>query len=144
MQKDKYIGMELDKTRNMLQRAFARADLRIRLDKATNKNSWIISYLAENTDKDIFQRDIEDKFSLRRSTVSTMLTLMEKKGYIERQSVDYDARLKKIVLTPKAAEINRQLLEGITASEEQMRRGITDEELEVFFAVLAKIQKNLE
>ena len=109
MQKDKYIGMELDKTRNMLQRAFARADLRIRLDKATNKNSWIISYLAENTDKDIFQRDIEDKFSLRRSTVSTMLTLMEKKGYIERQSVDYDARLKKIVLTPKAAEINRQL-----------------------------------
>ena len=49
-------------------------------DEITRKNGWIIGdYLASNRDKDIFQKDIEYNFSIRRSTVSGILQLMEKR-----------------------------------------------------------------
>ena len=35
----------------------------------------------------MFQRDIEREFSITRSTVTNILQLMERKGYIERRSV---------------------------------------------------------
>ncbi len=47
----------------------------------------------------MFQRDIEREFSITRSTVTNILQLMERKGYIERRSVPQDARLKQLVLT---------------------------------------------
>ena len=37
--------------------------------------------------------------SITRSTVTNILQLMERKGYIERRSVPQDARLKQLVLT---------------------------------------------
>ena len=60
-------------------------------------NGYIISYLCENEDKNIFQRDIEREFDLSRSTVSTILKELEKEGLIERKSVIIDVRLKKVV-----------------------------------------------
>ena len=50
-------------------------------------NGYIISYLCENKDKNIFQRDIEREFDLSRSTVSTILKQLESEGLIERKSV---------------------------------------------------------
>ena len=61
---------------------------------------WIIGYLYQNRDKEVFQRDIQEQFSIRRSTVTGILQLMEKNGLITRSSVERDARLKKLELTP--------------------------------------------
>lgn len=58
-------------------------------------NGYIISYLCENEDKNIFQRDIEREFDLSRSTVSTILKELEKEGLIERKSVIYRRKVKK-------------------------------------------------
>ena len=72
-----------------------------------------------------------------------MIQLMEKKGYISREAVSYDARLKKLTLTSKAWEIHRLMLRNIIDHEDKMRRNIAEEELCVFFNVLEKIQRNL-
>lgn len=143
MPHDKYIGMELSKVNNMIRRDYSKTDIKKKVDDATGKNGWIIGYLAENSDKDIFQKDIEERFYLRRSTVSNMIQLMEKKGYISREAVSYDARLKKLTLTSKAWEIHRLMLRNIIDHEDKMRRNIAEEELCVFFDVLEKIQRNL-
>ena len=55
----------------------------------------LTKYLIENQDKEIFQKDIEEEFCIRRSTVTAILNLMEKNDIIKRERVDYDARLKK-------------------------------------------------
>ena len=143
MPHNKYIGMELSKVNNMIRRDYSKTDIKKKVDDATGKNGWIIGYLAENSDKDIFQKDIEERFYLRRSTVSNMIQLMEKKGYISREAVSYDARLKKLTLTSKAWEIHRLMLRNIIDHEDKMRRNIAEEELCVFFNVLEKIQRNL-
>ena len=77
-------------------------------------NGYIISYLCENKDKNIFQRDIEREFDLSRSTVSTILKQLESEGLIERKSVIIDARLKKVVPTPAAEMINEACSKEIT------------------------------
>ena len=51
---------------------------------------------------DVFQRDLEAEFCIRRSTASAILQTMERDGLIRREAVQQDARLKKLVLTPKA------------------------------------------
>ena len=47
-------------------------------DHPTGVQGWIIGYLYENRGKEIFQRDIQAQFSIRRSTVTGILQLMEK------------------------------------------------------------------
>lgn len=144
MDRPKYIGMEISKTSNVLKRKCRSSELSRKMDEATGKNGWIIGFLSENEDRDIFQRDIEETFSIRRSTVSSMLQLMEKKGLVTRQSVDFDARLKKLVLTPKAREMHSRMLLDMEKTEKKLRQNISEEELEVFFGVLEKIRKNAE
>ncbi|MDD3394936.1 MAG: MarR family transcriptional regulator [Clostridia bacterium] len=104
---------------------------------------WVIHYLYENQDEDVFQRDLETGFNIRRSTVSGILQNMERKGYIHRQSVDYDARLKKITLTDDAITIYNEVLQRVFWMEVKMTAGITDEEWVVFYQVLEKIKRNL-
>lgn len=140
----KYIGVELSRTNNMLKRNWAKSEFKKNVDKVTGKNGWILSFLYENRDKDIFQKDIEQKFSIRRSTVSGIISLMEKKGFITRESVAHDARLKKLKITPKAEEMHQLMLQNLAATEESLKRGISEEELHIFFGVLEKIRKNTE
>ena len=75
-------------------------------DHPTGVQGWIIGYLYRNRDKEVFQRDIQEQFSIRRSTVTGILQLMEKNGLITRSSVEQDARLKKLELTPRAIELH--------------------------------------
>lgn len=142
--KGKFIGMEISKTNNIIKRSCEKNNVKQRLYEATGKNGWIIGYLAEHKDEEIFQRDIENTFSMRRSTVSNMIKLMEKKGYIIREPVSDDARLKRLVLTEKSLKVHRQMMNEISRNENQMKKGISEEELEIFFNVLEKVQKNLE
>ena len=65
--------------------------------------------LVEGQKHSIYQKDIEKEFSINRSTTSEMLKLMCKKGMIEREEVECDARLKKIVLTESSRNHNRQI-----------------------------------
>ena len=73
-----------------------------------------------------------------------MLKLMEKNGIIKRQAVDYDARLKKIVLTDKAIKIHKKATENIIVLEDTLKQGISNEELVSFYNVLDKIKANME
>lgn len=69
----------------------------------------IIDYIAHNEDKDVFQRDIEKEFNIRRATATSSLKLMEDRNLITRTSVKKDARLKQLKLTPKANNLSKQI-----------------------------------
>ena len=106
-------------------------------------NRWVISYLYNNRDNDIFQKDIENLFSIRRSTASNMLQLMEQKGLISRVSVEGDARLKKLVLTPRAEEIYLRAQSVKEEIDERLIADVSKEELDVCVRVLEKMSRNL-
>lgn len=110
----------------------------------TSFQGKIAGYLYLNKEKDIFQKDLEEAFSVRRSTITEVLKLMEKNQLIEKQSVEKDARLKKIVLTQKAVELHFKIKEDLKEIEKMIKKDISNEELEVFINVLNKIRKNIE
>lgn len=56
-------------------------------------NLWVVDFLFDNQDREIFPRDIEEEFSITRATVSKMLNLMEKKELIARKRVEGDGRM---------------------------------------------------
>ena len=77
------------------------------------------------------------------STATGILQLLEKNGYLKRQSVSEDARLKKLVLTAKAIEVHDQIIARMEAFEKRLSEGISEEEKEVFFRIMDQMKKNL-
>ena len=105
---------------------------------------WIIGYLYDHKDEEIFQRDIEAKFYIARSTVTCLVKQMEQKGYIAREAVERDCRLKRLCLLEKGEEIHERFLQNIDRVEEEIRKGISEAELQTFFKVATQIRDNLE
>ena len=82
-------------------------------------------------------------FRSRRSTVTNIIQLMEKKGYVERRSVPGDARLKCVSLTAKGEENHLQMEHLISMLEKEQVIDITEEELDSLYRIMTKIKKNL-
>lgn len=143
-EKNRFLGKELKILGNKIKRATMASCKAEDEDDITLANRWLIMYLYDHRDKDVFQKDIEYEFSVRRSTCSTIISLMEKKGYIERVTVEHDARLKKLVLTAKALEKCDAIHSETAEFEKTLIKGIAPEELEIFYSVLDKITDNIK
>ena len=105
----------------------------------------IISYIArESAERDVFQKDLEQKFDIRKSTVSGTLNTMERDGLLLRETVPYDARLRKMMLTDKALQAKKNSEQVIDTVENQLSKGLTEEEIATFLTILEKISKNAE
>ena len=105
---------------------------------------WIIGYLYDHKEEEIFQRDIEAEFYIARSTVTCLVKQMEQKGYIARVAVERDCRLKRLCLLEKGEKLHECFLQNIDNVEKKVREGIDEEELQTFFKVAKQIRENLE
>ncbi|MBQ7835818.1 MAG: MarR family transcriptional regulator [Clostridia bacterium] len=143
---EKCIGMEIRTLGNLTMRLMENKSHKEKIDDATGTNGWILRFLAEAEaeGRDIYQRDIEKKFCVTRSTVSKVLTLMEHKGMIERRNVKGDARLRKIVMTDKARELHSLMRDDVIMLENVLRGGLTENEIETFYMLSEKIKNNLK
>ena len=99
--------------------------------------------LLESKHKPVFQRDIEDAFQIRRSTVTGIIKLIEQKGYITRTSVENDARLKQLVPTPKAEALRPRIVAHIRNYEAALSAGIPEDKLLICKEVLCQMLNNL-
>ena len=137
------IGRELRSLNNLIRRYFDFATHRQEIETVTGNNGWIIGYLAENADKDIYQKDMERHFTITRSTASRVLSRMEQKGLIERQAVARDARLKKIVLTDRAWQLKGLMRQDAVQMEQKLLHGFTEEEKHTLFAYIQRMKHNI-
>lgn len=137
------VGLEIRSLNNMIRRYFEFSSHRKEIDTITGNNGWIIGFLAKNSGRDIFQRDLEEHFTITRSTASKVLSLMEQKGLIRRQAVAQDARLKKIVLTEKAEQVKELMSEDAERMERVLVRGFTGEEKKILLSYLGRMKDNI-
>ncbi len=141
--REERIGFEIRRLDHMLARNIQACVKSAGLDEVTLMHGWIIRFLYANRNRDIFQKDVEQHFSIGRSTVTNIIQLMEKKGFVARQSVEHDARLKKVVLTEKGIQSHETMEALIESLDMSLVEGITDGELEVFYSVIEKLKENL-
>lgn len=117
-----------------------------RPDRATLMHCWIIGFVEEREyiGLDTFPKDIEKEFSINRSTTSEMLKLMCKNGMITREEVDYDARLKKIVLTEASRQHNRNIEDKMRKMHQQLIKDLSDDEINAFIKISDKLINNIK
>lgn len=110
----------------------------------TGMQHWTLHYLKEHETEEIYQRDLEEVFSVSRATASNMLQVMEREGLIIRVPVEHDARLKKLVLTERAQHMVERARQDVADLEREMTRGMDEKEVQALTASLDKILLNLE
>ncbi len=114
------------------------------LDEATLMHGWILRYLYEHQEQDIYQKDIEKYFGICRSGVTNIIQALEKKGQVYRASVETDARLKKVMLTEKGKSSHEKLGEIFQKMDADLEDGISEEEIQAFMNVINKVYCNIE
>ncbi|MBO7214291.1 MAG: MarR family transcriptional regulator [Clostridia bacterium] len=112
--------------------------------KLMSGRGYFLRYLAENDGKDIFQRDIEKAFKIRRSTVTATLNRMEENGLIIRSSVEFDSRLKRIKLTPKGRQMHLSFQNRADSLDKEVSSALTEKERAEFIKIIKKIQSKVE
>lgn len=139
------IDFQLHHLSNLLKRRMEHSALSLHMDdNVTRNNGWILNYLAHHSERDIYQKDIENDFGIRRSTVSKVIRLMEEKGLLCREAVPNDARLKKLTLTPEGKKLQAAIEREQQKTEQLLRQAVSEEELEIFFQVMEKFRKSIQ
>ena len=69
---------------------------------------------------------------------------MAEKGYIERQSVEGDARLKRIVLTPFGEETQQIMRQSLEKADENFVKGLSEEEQKELLRMLTIVNNNMK
>ena len=112
---------------------------------ATGEQCRLIGYIShrEKLGEEVFQRDIERDFGIRRSSAASILSHLERGGYIERFGDPADGRLKRVVLTAKGREFDRTLAQNIGNIEELISRGMSEEEKAEFMRLIKLAMGNL-
>ncbi|MDE7215573.1 MAG: MarR family transcriptional regulator [Clostridia bacterium] len=140
---EKSIGFEIRSISNQIKR-YLNSLPAFQSNEVRGIYGYVIGFLYRNSDRDIFQKDIEEELSTRRSSVTNLLGQMEKCGLIERLSVCGDGRLKKVVLTDKAIAMQKQIEQEIAGVENQLCKGLSQGDKEKLFDLLAKVRTNVE
>jgi DNA-binding MarR family transcriptional regulator len=144
MNKTPRIGFEIRTISNLIKREVDHLEEKTYEGAISGTNRYILLHLANNRDRDIFQKDLEEVFLVRRSTMSSILLRMEEKGLLTRTSVDHDARLKKITLTEKGLRLHKQMEHSIDEMEDRLSSGLSPEDSKTLLVLLEKVRHNLE
>ena len=129
------IPAQLRRVNNLIFRKIGQIARTNGVEAVTPMHGWITP---------VFQRDIEREFSITRSTVTNILQLMERKGYIARQSVAQDARLKQLVLTEKGRQFHENTMLALHQTDEYVASLLTEEENTELLRLLNKLYLGLK
>ncbi len=141
---EKRISYHLKSLGNIMKRYFENKGSIEYARSITGENVFILRYLGEHQDEPIYQKDIERRFSITRSTTSKVISLMEEKGLVRRLSVEGDRRLKQIVLTEDAQKLHAAIQKEIDTFERLIRKGFTQEEIDIFITYINRVKDNLQ
>ena len=122
-------------TQKNMSNALAQMDL-------TASQGRILGYL-DHTKEPPCLKDIETTFHMSHPTVSGLLARMEKKGFIELRPDPKDRRSKRVYLLPKAQEIFDLMDQTIDKNEQDLIRGFSPEEQELFLQLLDRAIQNM-
>ena len=140
MKGERHVGGEIRMLSNLIKRCMDDG----MPPETTGMQGWIIGFLHRNEDRDMFQRDVEAEFNIRRSTATGILQLMEKNGFLLREPVAYDARLKKLVLTERSRRLVQEMCQTGMTIDTRLLRGFSPDEVQTLYGFLDRMFRNLE
>ena len=137
------LGLDIEKIDRIISRDMDANIMQAVGDKVTVSQAYVKDFMINTDKEDIFQKDLEKQFDLKRAAIRLMLNNMEKNDLIKRVPVSEDARLKKIVLTEKAIALSTKIIGAVDEIEHTLVEDLTQEEIDNFYTVLNKMRNSL-
>ncbi|APX71468.1 MarR family transcriptional regulator [Companilactobacillus allii] len=138
---DRLFGILIKKANNAVNRDAEKYAQTLGL---TSVQISIIDYVShEENNQDIFQKDVEKEFNIRRATATSSLKLMEDRDLLVRVPVKSDARLKRIILTPKAHSLAKQIDDYFNETERRIINVMGSENKDIVRTALQHCIKEL-
>lgn len=139
MEQSRHAARYVSKLSNKLRRKIDAFSTRGQMSGAQGK---VLHFLLAQSG-DVFQKDVEEEFSLRPSSATELLKRMEQDGFIRRESMAGDARRKRIVVCEKGLAYKEAVMADILGLEAELTRGVDPGDLETFFRVIEQMLKNI-
>ena len=109
----------------------------------TSIQGLILHYIiVESEARDIFPKDIEEFLEIKGSSVTSLISNLERNGYLRRESLDSDRRYKKLVLTEQTLAIKDDITSRVNEYMHSMFAGISEDDLEIFEKVILQMTEN--
>lgn len=109
----------------------------------TIEQGHALDYLVEHMDEGITQKHMENVFQRRGSSISSIVTNLEKKGLVERKTDLTDERRKIIRPLPKGIAIVEDFQMFFKELDDEMTKGFSADEKEQLVVLLNRMIKNL-
>ena len=104
----------------------------------------ILKYIVENEGKEIYQKNLEEKFNVSKATISEVLQTMENNKLIERIQNSQDARLKQIILTETSRKKFNEMEKSFRILNQELEKRKKEEEKQQFIVTLNKMKNNIK
>lgn len=104
----------------------------------------ILVYLIKHRNKEICQKDLQKETHLKKASITGTLDALEDKGAIIRIPSEDDKRKNIIVLSEKALKAKNKIEKKYEEIENRIKIGIKEKDLEIFFNVIGKMERNLK
>ncbi len=144
MEEYHFIG-EIKCLNNLVKRRVDSDEVLSSQERVTGTHGYVIGYVARRNAEgaQVYQKDIESRFSMRRSSVTELLNNMELNGLIRRESDEKDKRLKKVVLTDKAIALHKTVIERLASIDRELISLLTEDEFAALKSAFAKLMDHL-
>ena len=142
MERTTDIGLLIRECNILLDRFFN--ELSLTYDVRGGTQGRVIRYLYRHRDEDTFQKILEKRFSVRSSTMTSIIAALEKDGFICREKSNVDSRIKKITLTEKGIEEGLKMDKQTHALEKKVRENLSKEDVNNLSGYLITIISNLK
>ncbi|MBR4344433.1 MAG: MarR family transcriptional regulator [Lachnospiraceae bacterium] len=144
MEHKEALGWELKRMSNTIG-SFIGAELsKAGFDEIIVTHGWILGFLSHQQDNIVYQKDIETRFGMPRSTVANVMKQFEQMGYITRQSDEKDTRLKRILVTDEGRRVHTETMKSIAAINDKIEESISEEEKQTLHGIFNKISENMK
>jgi Transcriptional regulators len=121
-----------------------RVDRAVASFNVTGKQTRVLGFIKRKSKSgNVYQKDIEEMFGVRRSSVTSMVQNLEKCGFITREEDKIDNRMKKLFLTEQGEIVFAHVTKEVEKTEKLMRNALTDEEFVNFVSAADKILETL-
>ena len=109
----------------------------------TSVQALILHYIiVESEKRDIFPKDLEEFLEIKGSSITSLISNLERNGYLRRESLESDGRYKKLVLTEQTLAIQDDITKRIGEYMHSIFAGISEDNLEIFEKVIMQMTEN--
>ena len=135
------MGMLISSAHRSMTRRFVRNAYKSGLDISLDQ--WMVLgpiwYLKNPSQKELSEFCLKDKTSITR-----IISTLEKKKFVVRVEDQIDKRMKRVVLTHQGRELFNHVLPIMEQTREEVKEGLTASDINTFKKVLIQINNNMD